>query len=75
MPLSDADIRDALPEDLDAAGYVGPYMFPNNNRRRIPAYLYWGISAITIAVWVVRQRRAGRCWSTPACWSRPSCWR
>ncbi len=54
VPLSDADIRDALPEDLDAAGYVGPYMFPNNNRRRIPAYLYWGISAITIAVWVVR---------------------
>ena len=37
VPLSDADIRDALPEDLDAAGYVGPYLFPNNNRRRIPA--------------------------------------
>jgi hypothetical protein len=55
VPLSDADIRDALPEDLDAAGYVGPYMFPNNNRRRIPAYLYWGMSAITIVVWVMRQ--------------------
>ena len=55
VPLSDADIRDALPEDLDAAGYVGPYMFPNNNRRRIPAYLYWGISAITIVVWFVRR--------------------
>jgi hypothetical protein len=55
VPLSDADIRDALPEDLDAAGYVGPYMFPNNNRRRIPAYLYWGISAITIAVWFLRR--------------------
>ncbi len=55
VPLSDADIRDALPEDLDAAGYVGPYMFPNNNRRRIPAYLYWAMSAITIAVWVARQ--------------------
>ncbi len=54
VPLSDADIRDALPEDLDAAGYVGPYMFPNNNRRRIPAYLYWGISAITILVWFLR---------------------
>jgi hypothetical protein len=55
VPLSDAEIRDALPDDLDAAGYVGPYMFPNNNRRRIPAYLYWGISAITIAVWFVRR--------------------
>jgi hypothetical protein len=55
VPLSDADIRDALPEDLDAAGYVGPYLFPNNNRRRIPAYLYWGISAIAIVVWFVRR--------------------
>ncbi len=55
VPLSDADIRDALPEDLDAAGYVGPYLFPNNNRRRIPAYLYWGISAISIVVWFVRR--------------------
>ena len=54
-PLSDEDIRDALPDDLDAAGYVGPYLFPNNNRRRIPAYLYWGISAITIVVWFVRR--------------------
>jgi hypothetical protein len=54
-PLSDEDIRDALPEDLDAAGYVGPYLFPNNNRRRIPAYLYWAISAVTILVWFLRR--------------------
>lgn len=54
-PLSDAEIRDALPEDLDAAGYVGPYLFPNNNRRRIPAYLYWVISVICIAVWFARR--------------------
>ncbi|CAB4940326.1 MAG: hypothetical protein F2837_06335 [Actinobacteria bacterium] len=53
--LSDAEIRDALPEDLDAAGYVGPYLFPNNNRRRIPAYLYWAISAVCIIVWFVRR--------------------
>ena len=38
--LADADVRDELPQDLDAAGYVGPYVFPNNNRRRIPGYLY-----------------------------------
>ena len=54
-PLSDEDIRDALPDDLDAAGYVGPYLFPNNNRRRIPAYLYWAISAICIVVWFTRR--------------------
>jgi hypothetical protein len=54
-PSSDAEIRDSLPEDLDAAGYVGVYMFPNNNRRRIPAYLYWGISAVCILVWLLRR--------------------
>ena len=36
----DEDVRDALPEDLDASGYVGPYLFPNNNRRRVPGVLY-----------------------------------
>jgi hypothetical protein len=55
VPLSDADIRDALPDDLDAAGYVGPYLFPNNNRRRIPAYLYWGIAAICIVFWALNR--------------------
>ena len=51
-PLSDADVRDALPDDLDAAGYVGPYLFPNNNRRRMPAYLYWVVAALCIGVYV-----------------------
>ena len=54
-PVSDAEIRDTLPEDLDASGYVGPYMFPNNNRRRIPAYLYWAIAAICLIVWFLRR--------------------
>jgi hypothetical protein len=53
--ITDAEIRDALPADLDATGYVGPYMFPNNNRRRIPAYLYWGISAVCILIWFLRR--------------------
>ena len=34
-PGSDAEVLDQLPADLDAAGYVGPYLFPNNSRRRI----------------------------------------
>ncbi len=52
-PLSDEDIRDSLPDDLQAHGYVGPYMFPNNNRRRIPAFLYWGIAAICVLIWAL----------------------
>jgi len=51
-PLSDEDIRDALPEDLDAAGYVGPYLFPNNNRRRIPGIIYLVLAAGCLALWV-----------------------
>jgi hypothetical protein len=50
-PVTDADVVDELPEDLDAAGYVGPYLFPNNNRRRVPGYLYLATAAVCLAVW------------------------
>src|SRR5215475_10099176 len=49
----DAEVVDALPEDLDASGYVGPYLFPNNNRRRIPGYLYLALAAGCVAVWAL----------------------
>jgi hypothetical protein len=49
----DQDVVDELPDDLDAAGYVGPYLFPNNNRRRVPGYLYLGVAAILVVVWLV----------------------
>ena len=47
--LSDADVRDQLPDDLDASGYVGPYLFPNNSRRRIAGVLYLVIGAVAVA--------------------------
>jgi hypothetical protein len=53
VPISDADVRDALPEDLDASGYVGPYLFPNNNRRRIPAIIYSLIALACLVAWVL----------------------
>jgi hypothetical protein len=49
----DADVRDELPADLDVAGYVGPYLFPNNNRRRVPGYLYLGCAAAAVLAWAV----------------------
>jgi hypothetical protein len=52
--LSDAEVRDVLPDDLDAAGFVGPYVFPNNNRRRIPGILYLITAAACVVVWFVR---------------------
>ena len=44
----DADVRDRLPDDLDASGHVGPYLFPNNSRRRIAGVLYLLIGAAAV---------------------------
>lgn len=49
--IDDAEVRDALPEDLDISEFVGPYVFPNNNRRRVPGYLYLAIGAACIGLW------------------------
>jgi hypothetical protein len=45
--------RDELPHDLDASGYVGPYKFPDNSRRRIPGVIYLCIAAVCALVWLV----------------------
>ncbi len=56
--VDDAEIRDELPDDLVAQGYVGPYVFPNNNRRRIPGYLYIGIGLVCVAAWALTRSEA-----------------
>ena len=51
-PVTDAEEhRDELPDELDASSFVGPYMFPNNNRRRVPAVLYVLFGVVAIVVW------------------------
>ena len=40
------EVHDELPDDLDVSGFVGPYLFPNNNRRRVPGYLYLALAAV-----------------------------
>ena len=47
-PDRDADVRDALPSDLDVTGFVGPYKFPDNSRRRIPGIIYLVIAALCV---------------------------
>lgn len=47
----DEDVRDVLPEDLDPSGYVGPYRFPDNSRRRIPGVLYLAVAVGCFALW------------------------
>lgn len=47
-------VRDELPADLNAAGYVGPYKFPDNSRRRIPGTMYLLIAAFCLVLWILR---------------------
>ena len=54
----DAEMRDRLPDDLDASAYVGPYLFPNNSRRRIAGVLYLLIGAAAIAAPLVAEEDA-----------------
>lgn len=42
------EIRDTLPDDLDITGFVGPYQFPDNSRRRIPAVMYLIFAALLV---------------------------
>jgi hypothetical protein len=47
------EVRDQLPHDLDVSAFVGPYQFPDNSRRRIPAFIYASFSAVCLIVWLV----------------------
>ena len=51
---SDGDVRDQLPDDLNAKGFVGPYQFPDNSRRRRPAVIYLAIAVVCLAVWLAK---------------------
>ena len=44
--------KDQLPDELDVTAYVGPYVFPNINRRRIPAVMYAALAVLCFAGWV-----------------------
>ncbi len=47
------EIRDTLPDDLDITGFVGPYQFPDNSRRRIPAVMYLIFAALLVVAWLM----------------------
>lgn len=54
LPQDPDAVRDELPDDLNAAGYVGPYRFPDNSRRRIPGTMYLVIAAGCLLLWIAR---------------------
>jgi hypothetical protein len=49
----DGDVRDELPADLDLSGFVGPYQFPDNSRRRVPGIIYLVIAGACLVAWLV----------------------
>ena len=45
------DIRDQLPDDLNAVDHVAAYDFPDNSRRRIPGILYAVAALLCLLAW------------------------
>lgn len=41
-----------LPEDLDITAYRGPYIFPDNSRRRIPGTVHLVVAAACLSLWL-----------------------
>ncbi|HMC52031.1 MAG TPA: hypothetical protein VKI64_04650 [Acidimicrobiales bacterium] len=48
--------RDRLPQELDVSGLVGPTVFPDIRRRRLPGLLYLLVAAACLALWGARHR-------------------
>ncbi|MFN0089917.1 MAG: hypothetical protein ACKVWR_06545 [Acidimicrobiales bacterium] len=53
-----AEVVDELPAELNASEFVGPYVFPDNSRRRIPGFIYLAIAAGLVALWALAGRDA-----------------
>lgn len=57
--LSDAEVTDVLPEDLDLDALDhAEYVFPNNNRRRVPGVLYILSGAVVAGLWAAMRTDA-----------------
>lgn len=52
------EVGDVLPADLQPSEVTEPYIFPNNNRRRIPGYLYLATAAACLVLWIWRADEA-----------------
>ena len=52
--MTDEPEGDELPEYLDVSGYVGPYTFPDNSRRRVPGVMYLTVAVACLVLWLVR---------------------
>lgn len=51
------EIRDQLPDDLNAVDHIGAYDFPDNSRRRIPGVIYAVLAVACVVVWFIADSR------------------
>lgn len=49
---ADIELHDELPADLDVTGLVGPYLFPDNARRRTQGLIHLFVAIVLVAFWV-----------------------
>ena len=53
--IPDGEVGDQLPADLDPHGYVGPYQFPDNSRRRITGAIYLAVAVGVVVLVAVAE--------------------
>ncbi|MGH9048954.1 MAG: hypothetical protein ACRDY4_04405 [Acidimicrobiia bacterium] len=53
--MSEQQHGDTLPEDLDVTAFVGPSVFPNITRRRIPGAMYALVALVCVGGWVATE--------------------
>ena len=53
--IPDGEVGDKLPADLDPHGYVGPYQFPDNSRRRITGAIYLAVAVGVVVLVAVAE--------------------
>ena len=53
--IQDGEVDDQLPADLDPHGYVGPYQFPDNSRRRITGAIYLAVAVGVVVLVAVAE--------------------
>jgi hypothetical protein len=51
--VSNDELRDQLPDDLNAVDHIGVYDFPDNSRRRIPGVMYAILAVACVAGWFI----------------------
>lgn len=67
--LTDGEITDVLPEDLDLDALDhAEYIFPNNNRRRVPGVLYLLCATAVFVCWFVVRNDSSTFLNTGLLW-------